>query len=248
MSDYTTLTNKGEPEIGEETLSVYLYPNETGDREEAKNEVYDAVKSACDEIYDKTAVQYYEIALYDYESNVDEVEDEDDGDTYFTNFKDWLGDQGYYDYNGVHLGVTDSTNFANAEYVGKGETCWVNGTAAFVGTAGGYDVTNNDTARWKNLAVQEPIHNMVSMEYTYVDDLTEGDEHDLGIIDSDGDSTPMLTFYERDDTHPTRKHDRSGKGDCAPDNTWDNTHRLDLTSCSIDAIDYTSYQETINYS
>lgn len=108
-------------------------------------------------------------------------------------------------------------------------------------------MTSNDKARWKNLAVQEPIHNMVCSEYSYVSDMMTGDEHDLGKINSSGQSTPMLTFYERSDTHPTRQHDRSGKGDCGPDNTWAETHTLDLTSCSIDAIDYTSYNETLNY-
>lgn len=247
MSDFTTLETRGTPEIGEETLSIFIYPNETGDRYEAKYPVRNALKNACDQIYYNTGVQYYEIALYDYESGVNEVEGEDDGGTYFNNFKSWLNNQGYYDYMGVHLGVTDSTNFANAEYVGKGETCWDNGAAAFVGTAGGYSVTSNDQARWENLAVQEPVHDMVTLEYTYVDDKTDGDEHDLGKINSSGESTPMLTFYERSDTHPTRQHDRSGKGNCNPNNTWNETHTLDLTTCTIDSIDYVSYQETPHY-
>lgn len=247
MSDFTTLETRGTPEVGEEILAVYLYPNESGDRYEAEYPVRNAVKHMCDEVYNNTVVQYYEINLYDYESSVNEVEGEDDGSTYFNNFKSWLNNQGYYDYRGIHMGVTDSTNFANAEYVGKGETSWVSGTAAFVGTAGGYSVTSNDKARWKNLAVQEPIHNMVCSEYSYVSNMMSGDEHDLGKINSSGQSTPMLTFYERSDTHPNRQHDRSGKGDCGPDNTWAETHTLDLTSCSIDAIDYTSYNETVNY-
>lgn len=247
MSEFTTLESRGTPEIGEETLSVYLYPNEQGDRNRTKNGVLNAVKHMCDEVYNNTAVQYYEIALYDSESDVNVVYGEADGSTYFNNFKNWLDNQGYYDYAGVHLGVTYSTNFANAEYVAKGETAWVSGTAAFVGTAGGYSVTSNDKARWKNLAVQEPIHNMVSSEYNCVSDKTDGDEHDLGKINSSGQSTPMLTFYERSDTHPTRQHDRSGKGNCGPDNTWDETHTLDLTSCSLNAIDCTAYNETYNY-
>lgn len=246
MSDYTVLESRGTPEVGGENLSVFLYPNKSGDRYEAEWPVRNAVKDACDEIYENTSVQYYEISLYNSESEVNEVEGEDDGGTYFSNFKSWLSAQGYYDYNGVHLGVTDSTNFANAEHVAKGETAWVNGTAAFVGTAGGYDVDVYDKNRWENLAIQEPVHNIVCSEYDSVSDMTEGDEHDLGKIDSNGDSTPMLTFYERSDTHPDLNSDpdRSGKGECGPDNNWGESHTRDLTNCTLDAIGYTATTET----
>ena len=107
-------------------------------------------------------------------------------------------------------------------------------------------MTSEDVERYKNLAVQEPLHNMICSEYSIVSDMTEGDEHDLGeITSSKGPSTPMLTFYERSDTHPTREHDRSEKGDCQTENaTWDETHTRTVTNCTDDAVYWTAEKET----
>ncbi len=60
-----------------------------------------------------------------------------------------------------------------------------------------------------------------------------------------GPSTPMLTFYERSDTHPTRDHDRTGRGACENGQlTWDGTHTLRLTSCTVAAVERTANNET----
>lgn len=241
---FETLEAKGEGQVGGRNLGIYLYPNENHDRDEARYDVRYAVETACDELLNYNAIDYYSIKLYDYETNVNYVDGEDDGGTYYRNFKDWV-DNNYGAYKGVHLGVTNHTNFANAEVVSKNATAWVANTKAFVGTAGGYDVGNSDVERYKNLAVQEPIHNMVTMDYNYVADMTEGDEHDLGMVTTSGSSTPMITFYERGDTHPTRSHDRSGKGDCENGSvTWDESHTRSLTFCTKEAISHTASMES----
>lgn len=246
---YNNLVTKGTPEVGGRNLDLLLYPNEDddGDRDRAKNEVRNALETACDQLLNNNAFEYYEINLYKDETKCDYVEGEPKASTYFNNFKDYI-DNNHGSRRGVHLGVTNHTNYAEGERVSKGGTAWVANTKALIGTAGGYDVNVDDKERYKNLAVQEPLHNMISSEYSIVSDMTEGDEHDLGKITTSSKkrpSTPMLTFYERSDTHPNRENDRSGKGDCKTQNaTWDGTHTRTLTNCTEDAVYWTSQKET----
>ena len=89
--------------------------------ERARNQVRYALETACDQLLNSNSIEYYEINLYESETNCNYIEGEDDGDTYFDNFKTWV-DNNYGSRRGVHLGVTNHTNFANAEYVAKGET------------------------------------------------------------------------------------------------------------------------------
>lgn len=238
--EFETLASRGRPYWSPRNLSIFLYPNKEQDEDEARNEVKNALVNLGDQLYNNGAITYWGINLYEGFTNCDYVWGEDDGDTYFDNFKNWVYEN-KGGLAGVHLGITHSTNFANAEYVGKGETAFKACTTAFVGTSGNYWVTMNDKGRWMNLAIQEPCHNIVHDSYH---NLTNGDEHDLGRITETGDSTPMLTFYERDNTHPTRSHDRSGKGECSGTDSWNETHTLDVTDCTIDAIDATAKGET----
>lgn len=243
---FTNIVAKGDPVVGGRNLDLLVYPNEQRDRDPAENNVISALENSMDQLLNENSFDYYEINLYMSETDVNHIEGEDDGSTYFNNFATWV-DNNFGGRKGVHLGVTSSTNFANAQFVGKGETAWVANTVAFVGTAGGYDVGDDDVERYKNLSVQEPLHNMISSEYNFVSDMTEGDEHDLGMITGAGSSTPMLTFYERDDTHPLFSHDRSGKGDCQQDSEfviWAGTHTRTVTTCTEDAVSHSSNNET----
>jgi hypothetical protein len=244
---YENLVAKGDPEVGGRNLDLLLYPNEKkdGDRDRARNEIWPALETACDQLLNSNALEYYEINLCNDETNCEYIEGEPKGSTYFNNFQNYI-DNNHGTRRGVHLGVTDHTNYAEGEHVGKGDTAWVATTKAFVGTAGGYDVNADDKERYKNLSVQEPLHNMISSEYSAVNDMTNGDEHDLGKITSSyGPSTPMLTFYERKDTHPNREHDRSEQGECqTKDATWAETHTRTLTNCTEDAVYWTSQYET----
>lgn len=237
--DFERLDSEGRPYRSPRNLSIFLYPNLSRDEEEARNGVKDALVNLCNQLYFNGVVTYWAINLYEGTTDCDYEYAEDDGSTYYNNFRDWV-DTNQSGLNGIHLGVTHSTNFANAETVSKGETAFNACTKAFVGTRQWYTETNEDKKRWMNLAIQEPCHNMICDAYH---DLTDGDEHDLGMITNSGDSTPMLTFYERDDTHPTRSHDRSGKG-CTKYNRWEETHTHDVTDCTIDAIDKTINGET----
>ncbi len=161
--NFESLESAGTPEDGGRNLGVYLYPNEPGDREAARDPIRSAIDTACTQLLDHDALDYYEIELYTGETEVSYVAGEDDGETYFHNFTSWVADNAG-SRRGVHLGVTSHTNFANAEYVAKGETAWVANTTAFVGTAGGYDGTSEDRERYRNLAVQEPLHTIICPE------------------------------------------------------------------------------------
>lgn len=125
---------------------------------------------------------------------------------------------------------------ANAEHVEKGESAFLACTKAYIGIDGGYSVTNNDQERYSNLAIQEPGHNMIVRDYHNLDD---GEDHDLGEVKSDGTSTPMITFYENGNAHPNLSKDRSGKGDCAEDGSWDGSHQQKVTNCTREAIEAT---------
>lgn len=172
------------------------------------------------------------------ECNYDQNDDR--GEPYFSNFNDFV-DNNTGHLRGVHLGVTNHTNYAEGErLLGRGESGFNTCTKAFVGTKGAYGVTWEDKKRWANLAIQEPCHNLIYKGYH---NLTDGNEHDLGMITGSGDSTPMLTFYERDDTHPNQEEDRSGKGVCTEYNRWGETHTQDVTDCTISAISKTADEE-----
>jgi hypothetical protein len=238
---FELLDSQGDPFGSRGSMYVYLYPNKSWatDEEKARNEVADALSTFGRQLYNSAVIDYWEINLYEGHTDCEYEYGEDDGSTYKTNFYNWI-DSNYGSRRGIHLGVTHHTSFANAESMSPGDSAFQACTKAFVGTKGDYDVTEEDKQRWMNLAVQEPAHNMIVDDYH---DKDAGDEHDLGEIKSSGSSTPMLTFYEREDTHPTRDHDRSGKGECSEDGTWDGTHIRTVTTCTEDAIQATAEEE-----
>lgn len=226
-----------------EQLDIWIYPNEESDREKAKNEIWNALLHFLDQLLANDVMPAYGLHVYENNTNRTEDDSECDGSTYFNEFKQWIDDN-RSDVDNVHIGVTDHTAFANAAGHSKGNSAWNPSTPgkAFVGTEGGYGSGINDKARYKNLAVQEVAHTLIT--HDYVTDMTEGDEHDLGKLRSFQSSTPMLTFYE-DGPNPCGDiGDRSQKGTCKEDVTWDETHDLDVTQCTMDAIEETKNKES----
>lgn len=232
-------------------LYLFLYPHEDNGetQNEAEGPVADALATMGDRLVNANAIDRWEIRSWvGYTENESDIGDPDDdrGEPYFSDFDSWIGSNAQS--IGVHLGVTSQSKYAEGEYVDGSYNAWNSKTVSFVGIQGGYSVGNDDQERYLNLSVQEPLHNMVVEDYYSSEDLTDGDEHDLGKLmpyspwDTVGSSTPMITFYERSDTHPNREHDRSGKGQCTDDVDWDEYHERYLTSCTVEAVDVTTDQ------
>lgn len=250
MAGYTYITSKGDSDGT--SMWLFLYPFRDRDNSELKDEIADAVINMCEQFYDRDEVDHYGILRY-----TGAVVDDNNYDKDYFNFNtftDWIDD--HQPYIGCHMAVTDETNFASATGIGIGESAWTAQAHAYVGTKGGYEVGNSDEGRYTNLAIQEPLHEWVVPDYKYVDDMVDGDlpddhraEHELGQIyalSGTGPSSPMITFYEHGDAHPTSDRDCSRKGDCKMSDYskgWSGAHSQYITSCTLKAAEYSAAQE-----
>lgn len=234
------------------SMWLFLYPFRDGDNTELENEIADATINMCGEFLERDEVDHYGILRY----TETVIGDDNYGLDYFNfnSFSDWIDD--HQPYLGCHMAVTDETNMASATIVGIDESAWVAQAHAYVGTDGGYQVGNSDQARYSNLAIQEPLHEWIVPDYDYVDNMVDGDlpddhraEHELGRIYSlsdPGPSSPMITFYEHGNAHPTSDRDCSRKGDCKMGEYakgWSGNHSQTMTSCTLKAAEYSAGQE-----
>lgn len=136
----------------------------------------------------------------------------------------------YPNVDGCHLGVTISDNVVGAASSGEGfgqnEDSFIEARAAVVGQAWSQLRTN------QAIAIQEVLHTAVDFRVckpwnTREEDLAH--EHDLGGVNSNGETHPMTTTYEG-------LHDSHGK--CAG-NAQENNSTLLPSNCTIRAIEAT---------
>lgn len=238
VQDFNQVDSKGSS-YGVPALDVYVYPNELRDEYITDNEIIPAITDMLDQLYGFDAISSYRIYRHTEQSDVNYIEAEEDGGTYYDNFRDYVNRNNYDDLLGIHLGVTSSTRYANAEYVGKGDSAFVSATRAFVGVRGDYAITTENIQRYQNAAIQESLHNSIVSEYQDLAYLAENDEHQLGMIRSDGKSTPMLVFYEEAGANPIGRSPEAQKGYCQSDTTWSHEHTRGMTFCSKEAVKIT---------
>lgn len=225
MASYTTLSSGGDSSTSGPEMYVYLYPNESEEDDECEDEIHAAIDDNLSDLLNKGVINYYEI----YISYAHPSLDESDISMFRSQFTDWLGSR--LDYKGIHVGVADGFDDANGQDV-EGSDCqtgFSTGTHAVVGTSASQD-------KYTNYAVQEPMHNVIRYDLPKVQDLIHPDgtkmhEHDLGNIDVYQRVTPLATLYES--TH-------ADHGDCATPEDWNGNYRSLITSCTVDAVDYTA--------
>lgn len=232
----TTILGAGTAAAGGK-LSILVWPERSSDRDAVDNEIFDALAHFLLQLQDNDAIGDFSLVTKNetVKETFDITYDESECDdiAWFRDFKQGVED-GNFDED-VHVAVTDKTNFANA----LGE-CWgSNGPgAAYVGTAGGYSGTDEDTQRFKNLAKQEVGHVIINEDHIPNNDDLEHPEHALGLVTDSGESTPMVTFYEETpDNNPCDDlGGESSNGNCHSTNNWDGSHQKDVTQCAIDAV------------
>jgi hypothetical protein len=222
------------------TLEVHMWPQRSSDRDEVDNEIGDALTHFLDQLYTNNAIDGWSLT-YDANNLKEEFGITYDGDNcdtggWFYDFQQAVSNED----GDVHIAVTDQTNFANA----SGE-CWgSNGPGyAFVGTAGGYSNTTEDVQRYKNLAKQEVGHVIINEDH--ISGSLDHPEHALGKVRYNGDSTPMVTFYEDSpDYNPCADlGEESSNGNCSSTYSWDGGHQKDVTQCAIDAVKATNQND-----
>jgi hypothetical protein len=217
---------------------VFWYPNTSAEDDECKNEMTDALEEALSDLLSYGAIDYWEIGInYDHPNLADDSLSEfrnsgDDGES----FKGWLKGQGYWDYSGVHVGVSENFDHAGGDSGGDTQC----GTA-FSTARAGYVGTEGLQGRYTNFAVQEPVHQFINysqIEGTYLADSGNNQhEHDLGEITSNYYLTPMATLYW--DTHAQH-------GYCAEQDSWWGDYTNTITRCTKEAVDRTASDEESN--
>jgi hypothetical protein len=219
------------------TLSILVWPNRTSDRDEVDNEIFNSLADFLDQLYTGGALDGYSLTTKDTTlqslSGINDTIDSNcDTSDWFGDFESTVTDDSY----NVHVAVTNRTNFASA----SSDDGWGSKAPshAFVGTAGGYDSTDEDTFRYKNLAKQEVGH--VIIDESFLDyPNTSHEEHALGKVRDDNKSTPMVTYYETNgETNPCADTlgTESENGDCSSAWYWDGTHTNEVTDCTIQAV------------
>lgn len=218
------------------TLSIKIWPNRSSDQDEAENEIFDSLANFLDQLITAGAIDGYNLTVADATvqslSGVTNTIDSNCGtDQWFDDFEATVTDSSY----NVHIAVTDRTNFASA----SSDDGWGSKAPshAFVGTAGGYDSTNQDTERYKNLAIQEVGHVIIDESFINAPN-TSHKEHALGKVRDDNKSTPMVTYYETNgDTNPCYDPGtESENGECSSAWYWTGTHTRSVTDCTIQAV------------
>lgn len=207
-----------------------MYAN-TSAQDDDVTAVANFLRDALDQIFNDS-IEYYEITVY---NGYLQLPDDTKG-TFFNQFGSWFQNTTtnhsstttYSDYSGCHMGISGSFNGGVAW--GGTNTSYNYGRAAVTGVLSGVK------EHYGNIAIQECFHTIIRDDLPQMDGLIEDEEHDLGIIYSDGSVSPMATSYEGD----LGSTDHAHHGSCDPNNAFVGTYKRQLTSCTIDAARYTS--------
>lgn len=236
MVDYQIQTSRGDPISADTHMSIYQYPNTSSDDNEAENKMLEALTHMCDQLYDNTVVDYYEISItYDH-PELGNDSDSTDGcgsDDYglIDKFGEYL--EGTSPPVGAHLLVTDYITYGCAKLGDGGDTPfnsnWRHGVIG----------TENPEQFWKNGGIHEVMHNYLDADVissALYDDSHSGQHrhHDLGKLYCGwvGDpASPMCLTYEDEHGH---------HGKCADSCYFDGSYDMTLTNCAVDALDQTA--------
>ncbi|UPV99805.1 hypothetical protein M0R88_14955 [Halorussus gelatinilyticus] len=168
-------------------INVYLYPN-TSSADYLADAAYTALSDALDDVITYTpgdSLGTYSITTkYDHPNLSDP-----DRSTFKSNFEDWawLETSG----TGCHLGISTNFNGGLADSGEWDENAFATETEAVVGSSTG------DGAHYRNVAIQETFHPFIDSSISSVKSMLgpDNNEHSLGEIDYNADTTPMVTTY-----------------------------------------------------
>jgi hypothetical protein len=250
-------------------MYVMLYPNTPNELDNVKKDtdLTTTLKYAADQLYNDSSVSYYDIQRFHAEDYQYPYVDTSSG--IWKPFEDYLrggnddGDEknGTGDdlktLRGCHVLIHSdgcSTSLASGE--GGADDCGEShitpepsrdddgGSAFSRGVMAWNSVPTAcaDAEKGRNSVIQEPLHQFIRAQNSDVQGLmcdADGDgdtedyeEHTLGKIDSYYDVTPMLTY-----------HVNEHAGCCGPETHHDGNYTQDLTSCTKQAVYYTSQDQ-----
>ena len=223
MVEYDTLKSGGNVSADKAKLHVYLYPNTDNEVNEIKNAIANGYDRVCSDLLSYGAIEYYGIYYTPYErvnggtSNRDEFWDD---------FKSYMNSKGYDDtYNGCHMGI------AGGFPSGVAQASNDNSSNGF--NDGKRAVTGIGTAKevFKNTAIQEALHTFLNENLSGIQYDIDDNEHDLGMVHTDGAVSPMMTSYS--DSHGSH-------GECTT-NAWKVGYTTKVTRCTKDGVYETAY-------
>lgn len=240
------LVDEGSSE-GPNTANVVLYPNEPGTDDDAcTTYVADAIGAGFGDLTENGHLGRYN--TYKYAPSTYPTFDaaETPYEQLAPAWIDWLTERSewYPSMNGCHMLVAsayrDSGGAASLDYnrdlrVDRLADCAFNTAHAML-----LGVADTETHRGKheNFAIQEPLHTFIPEAYvaeqTTLLDPDEPDEHQFGVVRSDGSATPMLTGHAGPDDW---YYGAANLGRCRSEREWNGTHSTELTECTREAVE-----------
>lgn len=232
-------------------MNVYLYPNTSTQYSncEKGTDITSPINTAADDLYNANSVTYYKISRFDAKDYSYPKVDTSSRSNIASEFESWLTDgsstgnetgDNLKSYRGAHVlvhGDSCSTSTAGGEAHDKctqGGTGFSRGVMAWTGTC-------SNTGLRKNSAIQETLHMFIRANKDKVNalfgdgdgdgDIDSYDEHTLGVIDAFDYVSPMLTYHA---------DEFEAAGDCKRDSNITEGYRQAITTCTEDAVEYTS--------
>lgn len=184
--DFEVVASRGEATADSTPLSICLYFNENFD---AQSEIVDGLTTGLDDLYLDTPMDYYEILVHQ-----DTLDITIEGDTQVERRNDFFdswwnnGDPVHPNWVGVHL--ASSNQFTGGEATG-GQTSG----GAFASSESAVDGTMCCEDYYVNSHLHEVLHCTINSNIQKVDDMGNN-EHELGIVYSDGKKSPMASREE----------------------------------------------------
>jgi hypothetical protein len=262
---YHSLYTRGDRCTDNRRMYVTLYPNTPNELDNVKKDtdLTTTIKYGADQLYDANSVSYYDIQRFHAEDY--QYPNVNTSDSIWLQFEDYLrgnNDDGsetngtgddLKSLRGCHVLIHSdgcSTSLASGE--GGADDCREShNTEPFKDDDGGSAFSRGvmawnsvpkacaDAEKGRNSAIQEWVHQFIRAQDDDVQGLmcdadSDGskedyEEHTLGKINSYYDATPMLTY-----------HVNEHAGCCEPETYHDGNYTQDFTSCTKDAVDYTS--------
>jgi hypothetical protein len=259
---YHSIFSGGDYCADNKRMYIRLYPNNQNTPaskvEDPNSTLNQAIKSACDQLLNYGAINYYEVLRFhaeDYyypciDSNGDisgQLSEYLKGtaDKSCSPYPNGTGDD-LLTIRGAHLLVHNNdctTSYVSAtagnqcsdSAFNKGRMCWTSATCT-------------DDSKVKAGAIQEPLHQFIMYKQSQVYDLLQDDEsgdgidhkdeHSLGRVDSNYNITPMLAFHGSE----------FSKDHTCNDSAYDlgANHVSTLTSCTKKAVKYIAEDSDCN--
>lgn len=234
---------------GKRKMYVYLYPNTKNQKPNcgAGTDVTSPLYDAAETLLNDDSISYYAIERFDVDSYSYPQVDTSSRDKIASEFENFLKNSNGTDsdlkaYRGAHVlvhGDSCSVDTAGGEphdYCGGSYpgSAFSRGTMAWTGVC-------SDTGLRQNSSIQETLHQFIRAGQSDVEallgdgdgdgDVDTYDEHTLGVIDSFGDITPLLTYHSTE---------FQKAGQCKRDANLPTGYAQYLTWCTVDAVGFTA--------